>query len=176
MSRMPETSAVQRLIDTLSLSDQVRHYLLDALTSGRLRPGDRINEAELARWTQDVTRHTFIHENVRKRFMEGFHHDAHPMGILVSTLAALSTFYPDAKDIFGAESRHNLVYWRYGEYAGVGPGAHGRLVSTQGRMAQSTEKHPEKLRELVDIWNVLDAEYARQGATGADPRPKKNKD
>ncbi|BAQ50026.1 transcriptional regulator, GntR family (plasmid) [Methylobacterium aquaticum] len=49
MSRIPETSAVQRLIDTLSLSDQVRHYLLDALTSGRLRPGDRINEAELAR-------------------------------------------------------------------------------------------------------------------------------
>src|SRR5579863_2587441 len=43
----------------------------------------------------------------------------------------------------GAESRHNLVYWRYGEYAGVGPGAHGRLMSTTGRRAQATEKHPE---------------------------------
>jgi putative oxygen-independent coproporphyrinogen III oxidase len=43
----------------------------------------------------------------------------------------------------GAESRHNLVYWRYGEYAGVGPGAHGRLVTESGRRAQSTEKHPE---------------------------------
>ena len=43
----------------------------------------------------------------------------------------------------GAESRHNLIYWRYGEYAGVGPGAHGRLVSAEGRRAQSTEKHPE---------------------------------
>jgi putative oxygen-independent coproporphyrinogen III oxidase len=43
----------------------------------------------------------------------------------------------------GAESRHNLVYWRYGEYAGVGPGAHGRLVTPTGRRAQSTEKHPE---------------------------------
>ena len=43
----------------------------------------------------------------------------------------------------GAESRHNLVYWRYGEYVGVGPGAHGRLVTENGRRAQSTEKHPE---------------------------------
>jgi oxygen-independent coproporphyrinogen-3 oxidase len=43
----------------------------------------------------------------------------------------------------GAESRHNLVYWRYGEYAGVGPGAHGRLVSSNARIATATEKHPE---------------------------------
>ena len=50
----------------------------------------------------------------------------------------------------GAESRHNLVYWRYGEYAGVGPGAHGRLVATQGRMAQSTQKHPEKWLTAVE--------------------------
>src|ERR1700722_508638 len=43
----------------------------------------------------------------------------------------------------GAESRHNLVYWRYGEYAGVGPGAHGRLATETGRRAPATEKHPE---------------------------------
>jgi putative oxygen-independent coproporphyrinogen III oxidase len=43
----------------------------------------------------------------------------------------------------GGESRHNLVYWRYGEYAGVGPGAHGRLVTPQGRLAQEAERHPE---------------------------------
>jgi oxygen-independent coproporphyrinogen-3 oxidase len=43
----------------------------------------------------------------------------------------------------GGESRHNLVYWRYGEYAGVGPGAHGRLVTPKGRFAQETERHPE---------------------------------
>jgi len=43
----------------------------------------------------------------------------------------------------GAESRHNLIYWRYGEYAGVGPGAHGRIVTAKGRCAQETERHPE---------------------------------
>ena len=50
-------------------------------------------------WRYEITHHTFIHENVRKRFMEGFHHDAHPMGILISTIAALSTFYPESKDL-----------------------------------------------------------------------------
>lgn len=50
----------------------------------------------------------------------------------------------------GAECRHNLVYWRYGEYAGVGPGAHGRLVTEAGRIAQSTEKAPEIWLERVE--------------------------
>ena len=51
----------------------------------------------------------------------------------------------------GAESQHNLVYWRYGEYAGVGPGAHGRIVSGGKRLAQSTEKHPEMWLGQVEI-------------------------
>ena len=50
----------------------------------------------------------------------------------------------------GAESRHNLVYWRYGEYAGVGPGAHGRLLTARGRIAQATEKHPEMWLTVVE--------------------------
>ena len=50
----------------------------------------------------------------------------------------------------GAESRHNLVYWRYGEYAGVGPGAHGRLVTAKGRRAQATERHPEMWLTTVE--------------------------
>jgi putative oxygen-independent coproporphyrinogen III oxidase len=50
----------------------------------------------------------------------------------------------------GEESAHNLVYWRYGEYAGVGPGAHGRIVTNRGRFAQSTEKHPEMWLTCVE--------------------------
>jgi len=56
-------------------------------------------------WVHDVTHHTFVHENIRKRFTESFHHDAHPMGMLMSTVAALSTFYPEAKDIEDPENR-----------------------------------------------------------------------
>jgi citrate synthase len=50
---------------------------------------------ELQGWEREVARHTMIHENIKK-FMDGFHHDAHPMGILISTVAALSTFYPES--------------------------------------------------------------------------------
>jgi citrate synthase len=60
-------------------------------------------------WRNAVTMHTFIHENVRKRFLDGFHYDAHPMGMLVSAVAALSTFYLDAKDIFNPQSRAKQI-------------------------------------------------------------------
>jgi oxygen-independent coproporphyrinogen-3 oxidase len=52
----------------------------------------------------------------------------------------------------GAESRHNLIYWRYGEYAGVGPGAHGRIRALDGRRAQVTEASPEGWLERVEHW------------------------
>lgn len=51
----------------------------------------------------------------------------------------------------GQESRHNLIYWRSGEYAGVGPGAHGRLMTSRGRLAQATEKHPEMWLNVVEM-------------------------
>ena len=63
---------------------------------------------EFEKWVHDVTFHTYVHENV-KRFMDGFHYDAHPMGILVSTVAALSTFYPEAKDIGDPDIRMRQV-------------------------------------------------------------------
>jgi citrate synthase len=66
-------------------------------------------ESQFDDWRHEVTYHTFIHENVRKRFLEGFHYDAHPMGMLVSAVAALSTFYLDAKDIFDPESRNKQI-------------------------------------------------------------------
>ena len=61
--------------------------------------GELPTRAQYDEWVHDITYHTFIHENVRKRFMEGFHYDAHPMGMMVSAVAALSTFYLEAKQI-----------------------------------------------------------------------------
>jgi citrate synthase len=71
--------------------------------------GELPNKSELADWSYNVTHHTFIHESIKK-FLDGFHYDAHPMGMLISTVAALSTFYPDAKDIFNPESRRKQTY------------------------------------------------------------------
>ena len=61
--------------------------------------GELPNSDQSAEWAREITYHTFIHENVRKRFLEGFNYDAHPMGMLVSAVAALSTYYKDAKDL-----------------------------------------------------------------------------
>ena len=71
--------------------------------------GELPTPAQYEVWQHDITYHTFIHENMRKRFLEGFHYDAHPMGMLVSAIAALSTFYGDAKDIFNPESRQKQI-------------------------------------------------------------------
>jgi citrate synthase len=72
--------------------------------------GELPSRDELESWQRNVTHHTIVHENIKK-FMDGFHHDAHPMGILVGTVGALSTFYPDAKDIFDDATREKQV-WR----------------------------------------------------------------
>jgi citrate synthase len=71
--------------------------------------GELPRAAEFDAWRHEITYHTYIHENVRKRFLEGFHYDAHPMGMLVSAVAALSTFYADAKEIFEPEARRRQV-------------------------------------------------------------------
>jgi citrate synthase len=78
---------------------QVAYLLL----RGRLPSND-----EAAAWAQEITQHTFVHENIKK-FIDGFHHDAHPMGILVSTVGALSTFYPGAKEIFDDDHRQQQI-------------------------------------------------------------------
>ena len=71
--------------------------------------GELPNKAQLEQWKFDVTHHTFIHENMRKRFVDGFHYDAHPVGMFVSAVAALGTFYNEAADIFDADGRSKQV-------------------------------------------------------------------
>lgn len=67
--------------------------------------GELPTEAELKQWVAAITYHTMIHENTKK-FLEGFHHDAHPMGMFISTVAALSTIYPESRNVYDKPSRH----------------------------------------------------------------------
>ncbi|MEE9220472.1 MAG: citrate synthase [candidate division NC10 bacterium] len=71
---------------------------------GELPTGKQLEE-----WVYNITHHTMIHENIKK-FVDGFHYDAHPMGILVGTVAALSTFYPDAKNILDTANRQKQIF------------------------------------------------------------------
>ena len=66
-------------------------------------------EEQLKDWTWNITHHTFINESIKK-VMDGFHYNAHPMGMFISTLGALGTFYPDAKDIFNTEARWKQIH------------------------------------------------------------------
>ena len=71
--------------------------------------GELPNKTQLEEWTNNITTHTFVHESMKK-FMDGFHYDAHPMGMFVSSVAALSTFYPSAKKIDDPAERMLTVY------------------------------------------------------------------
>jgi len=71
--------------------------------------GELPTPIQLEQWKYNVTHHTFIHENMRKRFVDGFHYDAHPMGVFVSAIAALGTFYEGAKEIEDEAQRHKQI-------------------------------------------------------------------
>ncbi|MBK6690189.1 MAG: citrate synthase [Deltaproteobacteria bacterium] len=73
-----------------------------------LLEGELPNKAQYEAWTADINVHTFLHENVRK-FMDGFRYDAHPMSQLISTIGALSSFYPEAKDISSHAQRYSHI-------------------------------------------------------------------
>ncbi|HYY58205.1 MAG TPA: citrate synthase [Pyrinomonadaceae bacterium] len=70
--------------------------------------GELPTPAELKEWVWQITHHTFIHESIKK-VMDGFQYDAHPMGMLVGTMGALSTFYPEAKNIFDEDCRRKQI-------------------------------------------------------------------
>jgi citrate synthase len=71
--------------------------------------GELPNKKQLEDWTHNITFHSIIHENIKK-VIDSFHHEAHPMGVLISTVGALSTFYPEAKKIFDVKTRHDQTY------------------------------------------------------------------
>src|SRR5256714_2614132 len=96
---------------------EYRGYPIDELAEKSSYPevaylllhGELPTEAQLKDWRWNITHHTFINENIKK-VLDGFHYNAHPMGIFIAMLGALSTFYPDAKEIFNEDSRWKQVY------------------------------------------------------------------
>jgi citrate synthase len=74
-------------------------------TAYLLLEGELPTSEQLGKWEEDVRNHTYVHQNVKK-FLEGFRYDAHPMGMLLGAVGALSTFYPDAKDIADPANRY----------------------------------------------------------------------
>ncbi len=88
--------------------DQLAEHSTYLETAYLILFGELPTTAELDAWTREITLHTMLHENIKK-FMEGFQYDAHPMGIFLSTAGALSTIYPDAKNISDPESRRLQV-------------------------------------------------------------------
>ena len=93
---------------------EVSHLLIN----GRLP-----SKSEYENWAYNITHHSLVNENVKK-FMDGFHYDAHPMGMLVSTVAFLSTFYPDSKNIFDEKVRQLQIYRLIGKIPTIAAFAH----------------------------------------------------
>ncbi|MEY4131055.1 MAG: hypothetical protein RLZZ31_1179 [Actinomycetota bacterium] len=147
--------------------------------------GELPNKQQYDEWVHNVTYHTFIHENVRKRFMEGFHHDAHPMGILVSTLAALSTFYPDAKNIDDPEVRQRQIIRLIAKMPTIAAGAHrhsvgmpfvypnnaldftSNFLSMMWKVAEPTYEADPVLSRALDVLFILHADHEQNCSTTA---------
>ncbi len=141
-------------------------------------------KSELERWVHDITFHTIVHENIKK-FMDGFHHDAHAMGLFVSTVAALSTFYPDASNIFDPESRkiqtHRLIgkmptlaAFAYRHSQGL-PYAYpdndlsytGNFLNMLFKMAELRYKPNPILERALDILFILHADHEQNCSANA---------
>ena len=136
-------------------------------------------------WEREITLHTFIHENVRKRFLEGFHYDAHPMGMLVSAVAALSTFYGDAKDIFDIESRDKQIIRLIAKMPTLAAAAHrfsvgmpfvypdnslpftSNFLSMMWKIAEPRFEADPVLARALDILFILHADHEQNCSTTA---------
>ena len=129
--------------------------------------------------------HTFIHENVRKRFLEGFHYDAHPMGMLVSAVAALSTFYLDAKEIFDPASRDKQIIRLIAKMPTLAAAAHrfsvgmpfvypdnsldfaANFLSMMWKVAEPRFEADPVLAQALDVLFILHADHEQNCSTTA---------
>jgi citrate synthase len=146
--------------------------------------GELPNKQQLEEWTHQITIHTFVHENV-KSFMQGFRYDAHPMGMLLASVGALSTFYPDANQIHDVEKRYlqiirliakmpTLAAFAYRHNMGqpyVYPDNElnypGNFLSMLFRMTELKYKPDPRLERALDILFILHADHEQNCSTNA---------
>lgn len=147
--------------------------------------GELPTAEQYTQWEHEITYHTFIHENVRKRFMEGFHHDAHPMGMLVSAVAALSTFYPEAKQIEDEAIRHKQIVRLIAKMPTLAAGAHrfsvgmpfvypdntlnfaSNFLSMMWKIAEPHYEADPVLSRALDVLFILHADHEQNCGTTA---------
>jgi len=157
--------------------------------------GELPTKAQYDEWVHQITHHTMVHENL-KQFMDGFHYDAHPMGMLVSSLAALSTFYPASKKVGEAENRRLQIYRLLGKVITLGAMAYrhtkglpyvmpdndlsypGNYMNMLWKMAEPKYKPHPILAKALDVLFILHADHEQNcsanamrsvGSSQADP-------
>jgi citrate synthase len=146
--------------------------------------GELPTKEELDRWAHDITHHTFVHENIKK-FVEGFRYDAHPMGMLLASAGALSTFYPEAKDTEDPEERYmatirmiakmpTLAAFAYRHNLGL-PYVYpdndlrypGNFLSMLFKMTELKYEPDPRLERALDVLFILHADHEQNCSTNA---------
>src|SRR6476620_7681002 len=146
--------------------------------------GELPTSDQLAEWTHLITIHTFVHENV-KEFVGGFRHDAHPMGMLLGSVGALSTFYPDANEIQDPENRYiqtirliakmpTIAAFTYRHATGM-PYVYpdndlkypGNFLSMMYKMTELKYEPDPRLERALDILFILHADHEQNCSTNA---------
>ena len=146
--------------------------------------GELPNAEQLAGWTHDITHHTFVHENI-KTLMQAFRHDAHPMGMFISTVAALSTFYPDANKVDDAENRlaqikrliakvPTIAAFSYRHHRGL-PYVYpdndltytGNFLNMMFKMTEAKYKPNRALERALNVLFILHADHEQNCSTNA---------
>ncbi len=118
--------------------------------------GELPNQRQFDDWSRSITYHTLIHENIKK-LMDGFHYDAHPMGMLISTVAALSTFYKDAKDIHDAEGRRKQTYRLLGKLPTIAAFAYRHSVGQRYVYPSNELSYTANFMSM--LWKMTEGKY-----------------
>ena len=146
--------------------------------------GDLPSKEQYDQWVHEITYHTFVHENIRT-FMEGFRYDAHPMGMLMASVGALSTFYPDARDISDPHTRHIQIIRMIAKMPTLGAWAFrhaqgkpyvypdndlsytANFLSMLFKMSEQKYDADERLVRALDVLFILHADHEQNASTSA---------